>query len=416
MDLRNLPETLSSHQRTRERLSRVEQELEMDLSMLAAQEDLLGTADERNCENMIGHVPMPLGIAGPLTINFSSDETHDIYLPLATTEGALVASIARGCKVITAAKGVRTSSKQIGITRTVCFRLDNATMEKLEEIESEMNTHKHEWTVIGEATSNHLKIIHSKIDLSSPYIFLTLHGDSGDAMGMNMITIAAEHIARWITEHLGNGELTTVTIAGNVDSDKKPSKRTHDQGRGVTATAEITLSQETIETVLKTTPDAMVEVAKGKLEHGSEIAGALSSNLHAANTIAALYLALGQDAAHVVEGSLTDTTVKLPSLPAGEGWACPVPERSDWFRGEGLKIMVNLPALLLGTIGGGTSLPAQSKCLDLILKPETDLPPRLQLAESIAAAVLAGEVSLLAAQASQDLAKAHKVLARQIGG
>ncbi len=215
-------------------------------------------------------------------------------------------------------------------------------------------------------------------------------------MGMNMVTIAAQAIADWITENI-NG-LRCVTIAGNLDSDKKPSKRTHKLGSGYEIIAETALSNDVITSVLKSDAKAMMDVATAKLKAGSTLAGTIGANMHAANTVAALYLATGQDAAHVVEGSLTDTAIKLN----GSGHSA---------RG-GLLVRVRMPAILVGILGGGTTLPAQSQCLQMLLKPQTKLDQKRQLAETVAAAVLAGEISLLAAQASHALAKAHKKLAR----
>jgi hydroxymethylglutaryl-CoA reductase (NADPH) len=156
--------------------------------------------------------------------------------------------------------------------------------------------------------------------------------------------------------------------------------------------ASVTLSSETIEQTLKTTAADMLAVAKAKLETGSVLAGAIGKNLHVANVIAALYLALGQDIAHTVEGSLADTSAE--QTPSG------------------IKISIRLPAILVGVRGGGTTLPAQAQCLGLVLKAKAGLKPKQQLAESIAAAALAGEVSLLAAQAGGHLAEAHENLAR----
>ena len=207
---------------------------------------------------------------------------------------------------------------------------------------------------------------------------------------MNMVTIAADAIGKWIEQHIE--ELEMVTVAGNVDSDKKPSERTHRLGRGYEAGAEAIISEEVLSSHLKTTASALLKVAKAKLTVGSKVAQAIGANLHAANVIAALYLATGQDAAHVVEGSLADTVVT----------------KAD----RGIHISVRLPSLLVGVRGGGTSLPAQNQCLKLILKPKTRIHPSAQLAEIIAAAVLAGELSLLAAQATHTLASSHKKLAR----
>ena len=207
---------------------------------------------------------------------------------------------------------------------------------------------------------------------------------------MNMTTIATQAIGEWIESNIDG--LQFLTVAGNVDSDKKPSVRTHKHGRGFEVIASATIAASVIEQLLKSDPKAMLAVAKAKLTIGSKVAGAIGSNLHAANVIAALYLATGQDAAHAVEGSLADTTVRAKST--------------------GIEINVRLPAILVGVRGGGTALPAQWKCLDLLLKPKTGLKATEQLAQSIAAAVLAGELSLLAAQASHALAKAHTKLGR----
>ena len=376
MDIRSLP--------IPDRRKALEQELKMDLSILEPREKTVGHADEKNCEQMFGSVPIPVGYAGPLHVRFSSGEKTDVHLPLATTEGALVASVNRGCKA-SSMETVRTSSINHGISRSLAFRVGKDTQSFTQELKKR----KAEWTKIAEGTSGHLTLLSHDIDEQDGHVFFTLNADTDEAMGMNMITIAAQALGEWAAEQL---KVDFVTVAGNVDSDKKPSLRTYERGRGFEVTAETILTTDTIETVLKSSAESMLAVAKAKLEIGSELAGAIGRNLHAANIIAALYLATGQDAAHVVEGSLTDTYV----------------EQTD----NGLKITVRCPALIVGVRGGGTTLPAQSKCLEMLLKQKTKLSPRAQLAESIGAAVLAGEISLLAAQASHHLTKAHKKMGR----
>ncbi len=391
LDLRNLPDDMAPAERCAERRKRIEQELDVSLGMTSAESEKLGHAEERNCEQMFGHVPLPVGYAGPLNVTFSSGENGVLHLPLATTEGALVASVNRGCKAISESK-VKISSVYHGVSRSIAFRVPNGVQSFIGFIEQKTN----DWKQAGEETSGHLKILSSTIDHQKDHVFLTINGDTDEAMGMNMITIAAQAIANWIVEQYDSPEhsrrVECITIAGNVDSDKKPSKRTHDMGRGYEVTAKVILSAETIQSILKATPEMILNVAKAKLETGSVIAGALGKNMHVANIISALYLATGQDASHTVEGSLADTTVK---------------ETPD-----GLKISVRLPAILVGIRGGGTGLPAQHECLELLMKPKTSLRSCQQLAESIGAAVLAGETSLLAAQASHHLAKAHKRLGR----
>ncbi len=275
------------------------------------------------------------------------------------------------------------------MTRSLAFRIPSSG----EEFSEWLRNNEKEWTQEAEGTSAHLKVLGFDIDVSAPFVFLTLRCDTDEAMGMNMVTIAAEACGQWIEARAKDCEAHFVTVAGNVDSDKKPSVRTKEKGRGYSACAETFLDAKTIEEVLKSNASDMAEVATAKLEAGSTIAGALGRNLHVANIVAALLIATGQDAAHTVEGSLADTTVTR--------------------EGDGLRVHVDLPALLLGVRGGGISLPSQSDCLTLLLHPKASLKPQAQLAESFAAAVLAGEVSLLAAQASHTLASAHKKLARK---
>ena len=406
MDLRNLPEGLSPEERCNERRKRMEEELGMDLSHIVANDEAIGSAEEKNCEQMFGTVPLPVGCAGPLTFTVSTGEKTTVHLPLATTEGALVASVNRGCKVLSGTN-VHTTSEHHGMTRSIAFQVSpdvDATSDKnstdsaenspdgVRSFVDEIQNKQAYWKQIAEETSSHLRIMSHDIDTKDSYVFLTLSCDTDEAMGMNMVTIATQAVGNWIVENMKDHSPRLVTIAGNVDSDKKPSKRTHDRGRGYEVTAEVLLPADLIASALKTIAADMFAVADAKLIAGSDIAGALGANLHVANIIAALYLATGQDAAHTVEGSLADTTVSL--------------------QGDNLLVSTRLPAVLVGVRGGGTALPAQHQCLQMLLKEKTSLHPCRQVVESIGAAVLAGEISLLAAQASHTLASAHKKHAR----
>jgi len=383
MDLRTLPDGLSPSERITERRHRLATWLATALSALSIEHP--GEADLKNCEQMIGGVSIPVGYAGPLKMTFSSGEERSLHLPLATTEGALVASVNRGCKALSLCE-VATQSIRHGITRSIALRCVLSPWDVKEQLRRKAD----EWRAIAESTSNHLQLLSYEIDIQDRYLFLTLAADTDEAMGMNMITIAAQAVGEWIEQTLGG--CVFVTVAGNVDSDKKANTRTHQRGRGFEAMAEVFLPASIITDVLRASVPTMMETAHAKLDVGSSIAGSIGHNLQAANVIAALYLATGQDAAHVTEGALADTDV------------------TRW--GDGLKIRVRLPAIIAGVRGGGTGLPAQSQCLGLLLKEKTALHPCHQLAESIAAAVLAGEVSLLAAQASHHLATAHATLAR----
>src|SRR3989338_5181670 len=362
MDLRKLSPDLDAAARIMKRRSLVEKELGLDLDALAINPDQIGLADQRNCEQMVGAVPVPVGIAGPLPIRFSSGEMTEVYLPLATTEGALVASVNRGCKAIRESGFVRVSSRYVGITRSIAFavREDKTIAAKIRHCESE-------WKRRGEATSKHLKILSYEIESTDDVLFLALSADTDEAMGMNMITLAAQAVATFLSEEF---DIPILTVAGNIESDKKPSARTKAQGRGYHVRADIIIPEAVVYSVLKSDSHALTLTARAKLEVGSALAGALGKNLHAANTIAALYLSTGQDIAHVVEGSLADTSVHLEP--------------------QGIRIAADLPAILVGVRGGGIALPAQQQNLSILLKQKTSLRPAAQLAETIGAASLAG--------------------------
>ena len=390
MDLRNLPDNLTASERCDHRRELVAAESGVDLGLLTTSDDRIGLADEKNCEQMLGTVPVPIGYAGPLSVRFSSGETVSVHLPLATTEAALVASVNRGCKAVREA-GVHVKSDYIGMTRSLAFRVPASQQQDFYAfIEGEQDN----WRTIGEQTSEHLRLLSASFDQHEDVVFLTIACDTDEAMGMNMVTIAGQAIGEWIKER--RPEALFVTVAGNVDSDKKPSMRTKELGRGYEVIAEAEISQAIISDVLKADAQTLLEVAHAKLEMGSAVAGALGKNLQAANIIAALYIATGQDPAHVVEGSLADTHVTMAEAASRPS----------------LRMNVRCPAILVGIRGGGTNLPAQKQCLDLLLSNQTKLHRSRQLAESIGAAVLAGELSLLAAQATHHLAKAHKSLSR----
>lgn len=384
MDLRSNLEGMSAKSRIDERRKRVESEAACGLSFLSMDENSIGSADEKNCEQMIGAVPLPVGIAGPLNVTLSDGKKISVLLPLATTEGALVASVNRGCKAL--AKCIfKTESEMIGVTRSLALKA-----KKPKDVSAELKARANEWKALAEATSSHLNVLDFEVETDGNFVFVTIAADTDEAMGMNMVTIAAEAVGQWAQATLDDCEF--VTVAGNVDSDKKPSLRTYEKGRGIEAIARVEIPESVIKEILKSDSASILKVADAKLSHGSQLAQAIGSNLHAANVIAALYLSTGQDAAHTVEGSMTDTIV----------------EKTD----SGLVITCRCPALMVGVRGGGTELPAQKQCLDLMLKDRSSLHPRLQLAETIAAAVLAGELSLLAAQASHTLGSAHRKLGR----
>jgi hydroxymethylglutaryl-CoA reductase (NADPH) len=226
-------------------------------------------------------------------------------------------------------------------------------------------------------------------------VHVRLEFDPKDAMGMNMVTIASERIADLIEERTG---ARLVALSGNLCTDKKPAAVNGILGRGRTVVAGVKLPDDLVSEVFKTDARTLAEVNYRKNLVGSARAGSLGFNAHAANVIAALFIACGQDAAHVVEGSGTFTTVEEQ-----EG---------------GVYVSVTIPALQLGTVGGGTGLGTQRECLSLLGVAGGGTPPganAARFAEIAGCAVLAGELSLLGALGAGHLARAHKSLGRGKG-
>lgn len=347
-------------------------------------------AAARNIENMIGAVQIPLGIAGPIAIN-GEYATGNFFLPMATTEGALVASTNRGCSVITASNGAGVRIFNDGMTRAPVFLAKNASHAK--DFINWVNENFDKLQAKAAQTTRFGELLDVMPFVVGNNIYLRFRFDTKDAMGMNMATIASEAISGYITQQY---DIQLVSLSGNMCTDKKPSAINNIMGRGKTVVADVIIPEEVVILTLKTHPDDMVEVNYRKNLLGSARAGSMGFNAQAANIIAALYLACGQDAAHVVEASSAITTMDLTK----EG---------------NLYCSVTLSAIQVGTVGGGTGLATQEECLRILGVAGSGQPPGTnasKLAEIIASAVLAGEISLIGAQAAGHLARAHKQLGR----
>lgn len=344
-------------------------------------------AQFKNCENMIGAISIPLGIAGPLRIN-GDNAKGDYYIPLATTEGALVASISRGCKAITVTGGARVYMENEGITRGLIFKTSG--IAESVKLKKWLDDNFSLITQTAASTSSHLKLKKFFTKMVGVNVYVRFSFDTGDAMGMNMATFASKKIADLIYKKTG---FSCISLAGNFDIDKKPAWLNFILGRGKQVWAEVTLDEQIVKEVLKTTVSKIHQVAKDKCLVGSILSGSVGFNAHFANCLAALFIACGQDTAHVVEGSLGITTTEII-------------DRS-------LYISVYIPDLALGTVGGGTALPSQKEALSILSSSKKGVSFSANaFAEIAGATVLAGEISLLASLAEGSLALAHQKLAR----
>lgn len=340
-------------------------------------------ASTRNCENMIGVTQVPLGIAGPLSLQDSELEVNNYYIPLATTEGALVASVNRGCKAITESGGAMVDCHRVGTTRGPVFKVEN--IRENSKLYTFLQTNIEEIKRIVETTSSHLTLKKISSKGVGKYRFMRFVYDTQDAMGMNMVTIATQKAIEFITAQTG---AHCVAVAGNYDIDKKAAWLNIIENRGTKVWAEVTIPANILEKTLKTTAQDMYDVWLAKCMIGSAMAGSLGFNAHFANVVAAIFLATGQDIAHVTEGSLGITTTEV-------------------INGKDLYISVYLPDLMVGTVGGGTGLATQKEAMAI-----TGVKDAKEFAMVVGGAVLAGELSLLASLAENSLASSHQKLAR----
>lgn len=384
-----LEEELPADEAARVRRAFIERETGVALPAIGAYTIPVDRVAKKNCENLIGAVQVPVGVAGPLAVHGEYAE-GSFFLPLATTEGALVASVNRGCSAITRAGGAEVRIFREGMTRAPVFAARDVIHAR--EIVDYVNSHQGEIAAAAESTTSHGKLTGITTLVAGTSVFVRLEFDTKDAMGMNMVTIASAKAAELITSSTG---ARLIALSGNVCTDKKPAAINMVMGRGRTVAAGVNLPDTLIREVFKTDAPTLAEVNMRKNLAGSARAGSFGFNAQAANIIAALFIACGQDPAHVVEGSLAVTTV-------------------DPVVG-GAYVSVTLPSLPAGTVGGGTGIATQQECLQMLGVAGGGDPPgshARKFAEIIAAGVLAGELSLLGALGAQHLARAHQKLGR----
>ena len=384
-----LEKEVSPSEAVRIRRTYIEQVTGANLKNLGSYTIGIDAVVRKNCENMIGAVQVPVGVAGPLAVHGEYAEGM-FFLPLATTEGALIASVNRGCGAITKAGGADARILRDGMTRAPVFAARSVSHAK--EIVGWVSMHREDIRNIAESTTSHGKFLDVTTSVTGTSVFVRLEFDTKDAMGMNMVTIASAKVADLIA---GSTGARLIALSGNMCADKKPAAINLVRGRGKSVVAGVFLPDGLIQEVFKTDAATITEVNLRKNLVGSARAGSLGFNAHAANVIAAMFIACGQDPAHVVEGSSCITTVD------------PAP--------GGLYVAVTLPSLNVGTVGGGTGIATQAECLSLLGVSGGGDPPgshARKFAEIVASGVLAGELSLLGALGAQHLARAHQQLGR----
>jgi hydroxymethylglutaryl-CoA reductase (NADPH) len=341
---------------------------------------------QHNIENFIGTVKVPVGLAGPLRVNGLFAQ-GDYYVPLATTEAALVASYTRGAQLLTEAGGCTVVLLNEGVGRApgFAFRSLADAGRFILWLTGQMDEIKQR----AECTTKHGKLLDVRITVEGNHVYLYFEFSTGDASGQNMVTLATEAACEYIQEN-SPVRPDYWFVEANMSGDKKASAQSFLLVRGKKATAEVRLPGELVAQRLHTTPKHMVDYWRMSAL-GGVLSGTLGVHGHYANGLAALYLACGQDVACVAESAVGVT--RFEETEAGELYAS-----------------VTLPNIMVGTVGGGTGLPSQRAGLEILGLAGPG--KSLALAEVCAALCLAGELSIIGALCSGDFARAHRMLAR----
>jgi hydroxymethylglutaryl-CoA reductase (NADPH) len=343
-------------------------------------------AYEKNIENYIGTLRVPVGVIGPLRVN-GIFAKGDYYAPLATTEAALVASYGRGARLISSVGGCTTGTLAEGVHRSPAFAFASTTEAGL--FVAWVCENFALLKAAGETTTRHGKLVELSPHVEGDHVYLVCTYTTGDAAGQNMVTIATEAVCAAVIEHSPVKPVFWF-VEGNLSGDKKASAMSFVGVRGRKVTASVMLPGEAVRQQLHTTPKRMEDYWRISAL-GGVMSGSIGVQGHYANGLAALYLATGQDAACVAESAVGVTRIELRE-------------------NDTLFVSVTLPNIIVGTVGGGTKLPTQQAGLNILgLSGAGHV---RAFGEVVAAVCLAGELSIIGALCAHEFASAHEKLAR----
>ena len=338
-----------------------------------------------NIENFTGVAQVPLGFAGPIRID-GEHARGDVLVPMATTEGTLLASYTRGIKVVNLSGGARCTVAGGAMQRAPVFIFDSA--REARDFARWVDNHRAEIKQAAEATSRHAELVHIEHYLSNKFTFLRFNFTTGDAAGQNMVGRATFAACQWILEKAD--DVRGFYLEANLATDKKHSQLNILHTRGKRVTAEVTIPRDVLLHHMRVAPEALHDHARiGTI--GSILSGASNNGAHSSNGITAMFIATGQDVANIAESSAGLLYTELT-------------------RGGDLYVSLTIPSLIVGTYGGGTGLPTQSECLRAL--GCTGRGSADKLAEIFGGVALAGEISLGAAISSLDWVAAHERLGR----
>jgi hydroxymethylglutaryl-CoA reductase (NADPH) len=338
-----------------------------------------------NCENFTGVAQIPLGFAGPITIH-GEHARGDFLIPLATSEGTLVASYNRGIKVVNLCGGVKCTVVNDAMQRAPVFVFADARAGR--EFVSWITANFDKIREEAEATSSVARLHDIDPYLASKFVYLRFNYTTGDAAGQNMVGRATFAACSWILDHYQGVE--HFYLESNFATDKKASQVNIMRTRGKRVTAELLLKRNVLIENMRVEPEGLA-YHYGIANIGGFLSGVNNNGLHSANAITAMFIATGQDVANVSESS------------AGILYAELTPEKD-------LYLSLTIPSLIVATYGGGTGLATQRECLEVlgcVGKGKVH-----KLAEIVAGVALAGEISLAAAISSSDWVSSHEKYGR----
>ncbi|MBC7384246.1 MAG: hydroxymethylglutaryl-CoA reductase [Bacteroidia bacterium] len=340
-----------------------------------------------NIESFIGMTQVPTGIVGPVYIRGTA-AYGDFYVPMATTEGALIASYNRGAKACRLSGGITSVCLTETVQRAPLFRF-----HRLAEVGAFMYWILDKLDIFKSITlgkSRFAKLIDLRLNMEGNQVVIIFEYTTGDAAGQNMVTICTEAICTYIIEHTPI-QPTHWFIESNYSGDKKATAVSFSSVRGKKVTAEAVIKKQYVKEVLSSDVPGIVQYWQSSSVAAVQ-SGSIGIQGHFANGLTAIFLACGQDVACVAEAYVGITRMEKN-------------EDGD------LYVAVTLPSLMVGTVGGGTGLTTQHECLDLLecTGPGT----ARKFAEICGATVLAGELSIAAALASGQFSKAHRIFGRK---
>ena len=339
-----------------------------------------------NIENFTGVAQVPIGLAGPLRV-LGEQAQGDFYIPLATTEGTLVASYNRGMKICREAGGITTTVLDDAMQRAPLFAFANARLSR--QFGEWVTAHFHDIKAKADETTSVGKLRDIEQYTVGKLRWLRFNFTTGDAAGQNMVTKATHHACHWILAQKPAG-LEHFTMAANLDTDKKHSHLNTLHSRGKRVVAEITLPNRLMESLLHVSAKAMF-FQRQLSNTGAMLSNAVNNGAHFANGLTAMFIATGQDVANVAESSSGITYSELK-------------DNDDYY------FSVTIPSLVVATYGGGTGLPTQRECLELLGCYGAGHVNKL--AEILAAVVLCGELSLGSAIVANEWVSSHEQYGR----